>query len=195
MINIFSKFSAFLFIKGAEIIFIKNRTISGYIFLILVAFFGRLEIGIFNTFFLIGFYITTNILYILFFSLVFNNTRFADFTCKFLKANSEPGLFNSVIGNPAYHIFAAKIGGFSAKVLLKQSVGSFAIVGSGLLVTDHMFHESGAKLFVDTKVHFLNEQTKLDFALKNGLPYTPGSLPTQTGSIVRNLANFPVKKI
>ena len=133
--------------------------------------------------------------YVLFFSIVFNNKKIAELSCQFLKTYSEPSLFTSVIGNLQYHMFAAKIGGFSAKVLLKKTAGTFAVVGSGLLISDHAFHECGAKILVDTKIHFVNEQIVLDFAKANQLPYTPSPLPLRTQSIVRNLADFVIGKL
>ena len=191
----YNKFFAFLFIKGAELLFVNNRKISGRAFLLLIAFFGRLEMAFFTTNILLALFTSIMVLYLIFFSVVFNNKEFAKYTCDFLKENSDASLFNSVIGNLPYHVFAAKIGGFSAKVLLKQTVSSFAVVGSGLLISDHAFHECGAKVLVDTKIHFVNEQIVLDFAKANELPYTPSPLPPRTQSIVRNFADFAIKKL
>ena len=130
-----------------------------------------------------------------FFALVFKNEKFAEVSCAFLKEYLDSNTFNNLVGNAPFHVFTAKIGGASIKVLAKTAGGNFAFAAGGLLVADHAFHESGGKFLLENKVFLLNEQMKFDFAMKNNLPFVPAEPPVKTSSIFKNLTTINPPKL
>jgi len=176
---------AFLFIKGAEALYLKKLNYKVTIFYFVVSLFGRVEYSFFNTYFLIGFFLFLLLFYFIFFTLVFKNERFASFTCTFLKKNLEKKVFDSLVGNLPYHEFIAQLGGASMKLLAKYSAGHLVLAAGGFVMADHAYSELGLKTVVDTKAYLISEEMKRQFALKHGLTYTPGLSPQATRSLLQ----------
>jgi hypothetical protein len=130
--------------------------------------------------------------YFIFFVFIIKSNKFADFWCKRFKANLEPILFNSLVGNPTFHEFIAALGAPTIKLLAKASGGHLVLAGGGFVLADHAFHESGAKAVLDTKIFLVGEQMKYDFAIKNNTSFNPGVSPSLTKSLLKTLVeNVP----
>jgi hypothetical protein len=184
------KLCYFLFIRGAEIIFLKKPNFYTCLFYFVYSIFVRLEYSIFKTFILISLFSFAIAFYFIFFVFILKSEKFANFWCKHFKANLKPIVFNSLVGNPSFHEFVAALGALGApavKLLAKAAGGHVVLAGGGFVLADHAFHESGAKAVLDTKIFLIGEQMKYDFAVKNNTSFNPGASPSLTKSLLKTL--------
>lgn len=142
---------------------------------------------------MVSLYLFTLFFYFIFFALVFKNEAFKKSSCGYLKQYLTPALFYSLVGNKPWHQFSTLVGGTTLQVLAKANIGHLAVAGTGLIVDDHAYHESGLKTVIDTKAYLIGEQMKYNFAVQNNVPYTPGALPDKTLSMLKTfVTNNPL---
>jgi len=185
MVKNFNVLASFLFIKVASFIYVDSINYKTYLVYFILALFARIEYSFFSTYIVIFLYLFTIFFYFMFFALVFKNDAFKKSSCEYLKQHLSPALFDSRVGNMPWHQFSTLIGGASLKVLAKANVGHLVVAGTGIVAADHAYHESGLKTVIDTKAYLIGEQMKYNFAVKNNVVYTPGTLPEKTISMLK----------